>query len=76
MNSMNPLASLKEECQQLLWDALEIVNPGAELPESKYSYPPNPEMGDISSAVCFQLARSLKQRPADIAERMVEAIKV
>jgi arginyl-tRNA synthetase len=73
---MNPLASLKEECQQLLWDALESVNPGAELPESKYSYPPNPEMGDISSAVCFQLARSLKQRPADIAERMVEAIKV
>ena len=71
---MNPLASLREECKQLLWDALESAYPGAELPESKYSYPPNPEMGDISSAVCFQLARRLRQRPADIAEKIVENI--
>ena len=67
----DPLAKLREECQLLLAEATEKAYPGAELPSSKYSRPPNPEMGELSSPVCFQLARSVRQKPAEIAERIV-----
>ncbi|MCK4438777.1 hypothetical protein KAV47_06855, partial [Candidatus Bathyarchaeota archaeon] len=57
---MNPLAELKTECEKLLVDALEEAYPGTELPQIKYSEPPSPDMGAISSPACFQLARTLR----------------
>ena len=71
---MNPLAELRGECQTLLEAALEKSYPGTELPESKYSLPPNPEMGELSSPACFQLARVLRQSPMKIAEVLAENI--
>jgi arginyl-tRNA synthetase len=71
---MNPLAELRGECQTLLEAALEKSYPGTELPESKYSLPPNPEMGELSSPACFQLARVLRQSPLKIAEVLAENI--
>ncbi len=72
---MNPLAELRIECERLLADALEEAYPGAELPPSKYSEPPSPDMGAISSPACFQLARTLRQAPAYIAENLVSHVK-
>ncbi len=72
---MNPLAELRGECQTLLEAALEQAYPGTELPESKYSLPPNPEMGELSSPACFQLARVLRQSPIKIAETLAQNIK-
>lgn len=72
---MNPLAELRIESERLIADALEEAYPGAELPSSKYSEPPSPEMGAISSPVCFQLARTLRQAPAYIAETLVNHVK-
>ncbi len=68
----NPLADLRYECQRLLEEAAEKAYRGVELPSTKYSNPPDPEMGDLSSAVCFQIARRVKNRPPEIAERIVE----
>jgi arginyl-tRNA synthetase len=73
---MNPLAELRGECQTLLEAALETAYPGTELPESKYSLPPNPEMGELSSPACFQLARVLRQSPIKISEALAENIPV
>jgi len=73
---VNPLAELRGECQKLLEAALETAYPGTELPETKYSLPPNPEMGELSSPACFQLARALRQSPVKIAETLAEAIPV
>jgi len=72
---MNPLAELRIESERLIADALEEAYPGAELPPSKYSEPPSPDMGAISSPVCFQLARTLRQAPAYIAETLVNHVK-
>jgi len=72
---MNPLAELRIESERLIADALEATYPRAELPPSKYSEPPSPDMGAISSPVCFQLARTLKQAPVYIAETLVNHIK-
>ncbi|MBD3206831.1 arginine--tRNA ligase [Candidatus Bathyarchaeota archaeon] len=74
MMKMNPLATLREECTALLKEALEEAFPEAELPEIKYTEPPDPELGAISTPVCFQLARSLRQAPAAIAETLVNSM--
>ena len=67
----NPLAKMREECKRLLEEAVVKAYPGVELPSSKYSMPPNAEMGELSSAVCFQLARMVGKRPAEIAVKIV-----
>jgi len=72
---MNPLAQLRDECEKLLRNALEEAYPGVELPEAKFSEPPSTEMGAISTPVCFQLARELRQPPKKIAETLIEHLK-
>jgi len=70
----NPLAELREECQSLLERAAGEAYPGTHLPKTKYSPPPDPEMGELSSPVCFQLARTLRRSPAEIAQGIAERI--
>lgn len=36
--------------------------------------PPNLEMGDISLAACFELAKKLRQAPRKIAEQLVPLV--
>ena len=71
---MNPLAELRKECEQLLLDAAKKAYNLKELPAAKYSQPPSTDMGTISTPVCFQLARTLRQPPVKIAEKLAESI--
>jgi len=71
----NPLAKLREECQQQLAAATEAAYPGTPLPESKWSQPPDPKMGELASAASFQLARQLRQKPTDIAANIAKHVK-
>src|SRR5512143_1278526 len=71
----NPLAKLREECQRQLILATEVAYPGTALPESKWSQPPDPKMGELASAVSFQLAKALRQKPADIAANIAKHVK-
>jgi arginyl-tRNA synthetase len=73
---MNPIANLRKECEKLLTEGLKKAYPGTELPSAKYSLPPNPEMGELSSPICFQLARILRQSPKKIAETIVENLPI
>ena len=73
---MNPLATLRQECQKLLEKGLEKAYPGTKLPDTKYSLPPTPDMGELSSPACFQLARELRQSPMKIAETIAAKIPV
>ena len=68
------LARLREECQRLLDEAITKAYPDIEVPKTKFSQPPSPEMGELSTPICFQLTGILKFRPADIAERLVDQI--
>jgi arginyl-tRNA synthetase len=69
---MNPLATLRQECEKLLTQGLTKAYPGTELPQVKYSLPPLPDMGELSSPACFQLARILRQSPIKIAETIIQ----
>jgi arginyl-tRNA synthetase len=46
---------------------LEIDNPA-------FDFPPRPELGDLSIATCFELARTLRQSPRKIAEKLAAAL--
>jgi len=70
----NPLAELRGECKHLLEEAVEKLHPDVETPEWRFSQPPDSELGELSSPICFQLAAALKERPNDIAKRIVTEI--
>ena len=72
----NPLAKLRGECRRLLEEALEKLHIEVETPEWRFSQPPNPEMGELSSPLCFQLAAVLRERPNDIAEKIAAEVDV
>jgi arginyl-tRNA synthetase len=70
----NPLAELRDECRRIMEEAAFEAYPGVDLPDLKFSEPPSPNMGELSSPVCFQLARVLRSRPGNIAENLVRRI--
>ena len=47
--------------------SLEVENPA-------FDFPPRPELGDLSIAACFELARTLRQAPRMIAEQLAERL--
>ncbi|MBE0633659.1 arginine--tRNA ligase, partial [Candidatus Bathyarchaeota archaeon] len=65
-------ATLRQECEKLLTQGLTKAYPGTELPQVKYRLPPLPDMGELSSPACFQLARILRQSPIKIAETIIQ----
>jgi arginyl-tRNA synthetase len=71
----NPLAKLRDECQRQLEAAAVAAYPRVELPQSKFSQPPDSTMGELASAVSFQLAKQLRQKPADIAVNIARHVK-
>ena len=71
----DPLAQLREECQHQLEVAVEAAFPGVELPKSKFNQPPESVMGELASAVSFQLARTLRQKPGNIAIKIASYVK-
>ncbi|MBS7619353.1 arginine--tRNA ligase [Candidatus Bathyarchaeota archaeon] len=68
----NPLGLLKMECLELVKGSLRRIYPEVQLFDVKFSQPPNPEMGELSSSVSFQLASKIRANPVDIASRIVE----
>jgi arginyl-tRNA synthetase len=52
-----------------------ITHLGWETPEDiRIEEPPNPELGDVSSSVSFQLAKKLKRSPMDISKDLLSVI--
>ena len=39
------------------------------------TYPPKPELGDLASPVCFELARRARKPPRQLAEAIIEAFE-
>ncbi len=66
------MEQLKRRLQETLGAALERARaaqawPEVEAPEINWEYPPDPKFGDLSTPICFALAKLLKRKPRDIA---------
>jgi arginyl-tRNA synthetase len=64
---------VESEFRDAIRDAVRTAF-GVEIAAVPVAYPPSPELGDLASAVCFDLARSLKRPPREIASRLAERL--
>lgn len=72
----NPLGRLRIECLELLKESVRRIYPDAQLHDVRFSQPPSPDMGELSSSVSFQLASRMGIDPVDLANRMVEGVRM
>jgi len=72
MSSVNPFARFRSECDAVLADVLNRLFPEATV-SLAFELPPSPEFGELSSSVCFELAKSSGKKPLKIAEQVVDA---
>ena len=74
MTTENPFDLFRQECQTILAAAIKKALPEIEAPTFTLSKTPNIEYGQLASSLCFELAKKLKQKPLDLAKRLVEAV--
>jgi arginyl-tRNA synthetase len=68
----NPFAEFRKECETALAHALRKTLPEIKVETLSLSRPPNSEFGQLSSSLCFELAKKLNQKPIDLAEHLVK----
>jgi len=74
MDSQNPLAEFRLECENSLADALQKLFPKKQVARLSLEKPPNPEFGQLASSLCFELAKQLGKKPVALAKRLVETL--
>jgi arginyl-tRNA synthetase len=74
MDSQNPLAEFRLECENRLADALNKLFPKKQVARLSLEKPPNPEFGQLASSLCFELAKQLGEKPLALAKRLVETL--
>jgi arginyl-tRNA synthetase len=74
MISENPFAEFRKECETALAYALRAILPEIKVETLSLSKPPNSEFGQLSSSLCFELAKKLNQQPTALAEHIVKVM--
>ena len=74
MISENPLSEFRTECQTALAYALKKTLPEIKLDALPLKQPPTPEFGQLSSSLCFELAKKLGLKPMVLAKQLVKAL--
>ncbi len=74
MVSLNPFAEFRVGCETVLKDALNSLHPRITVPLILLESPPDPEFGQLSSSICFELAKQTREKPLMIAERIIDTI--
>ena len=73
MVSVNPFVEFRESCQTALRNTLKRLFP--KIPVSiLLESPPIPEFGELSSSICFELAKQTGKKPITLAKQVAKAI--
>jgi len=73
MVSVNPFAEFRESCQTALKNTLKRLFPKISV-SIVLELPPSPEFGELSSSICFELARQTGNKPIALARQVAKAI--
>ncbi len=73
MDSFNPFAEFRESCRSALKKAVNGLFPEFSFSDVLES-PPIPEFGELSSSVCFELAKATGRKPLALANEIAKAI--
>jgi arginyl-tRNA synthetase len=74
MVSENPFAEFRLECEGILEDALKKLFPHVQISHLALEKPPTPQFGQLASSLCFELAKTVAEKPIDLAKRVVKAM--
>ena len=74
MIAHNPFDLFRTECQGIMSKAIAKALPEKESITFTLKKTPNIDYGQLSSSLCFELAKELKQKPIDLAKRLVNAM--
>lgn len=70
----NPFAEFRRECEDVLAQAVKIVLPNCKVDTYSLGKPANPNFGQLASSICFELAKRLRQKPAELATQIANAV--
>jgi len=76
MTSVNPFAEFRKGCETALGDALDKILPEVSVPSITFEIPPSLQFGELSSSVCFELAKKTKKKPLQLAKQIVKAVNI
>ena len=74
MATENPFSKFRQECTDVLEQALRKLLPEIKIEKLTFSKPSNPEFGQLFSSLCFELAKKINQKPLSLAENLVKAM--
>ncbi len=74
--SVNPFGKLREECLGLLVEVLKEDFPDFQFSSLVLDLPPSMQFGELSSSVCFELAKMIRESPRVLAEKIASRIDV
>ena len=74
MVSENPFADFRLECEDILEDALKKLLPHIQITHLALEKPPTPEFGQLASSLCFELAKTISEKPIDLAKHVVKSM--
>jgi len=72
--SKNPFGELRKECVKLLSKALEDAFPNFSISTISLDLPPSMQFGELSSSICFELAKKTHESPKVLAGKIADEI--
>ena len=75
MLSANPFDEFRNDCRKTLTNATRRLFPNIPLSFS-FESPPDPQFGELSSALSFELAKSIGKKPSEIADQIADSIEL
>jgi arginyl-tRNA synthetase len=72
--SANPFDEFRLECIKILNEAMTKKFPESKIETLSVNKPANPQFGQLSSSVCFELAKKLRQKPAELSKQLVDEV--
>ncbi len=73
MTAVNPFGDFRNACTSVLKDAISRLHLEAAVSPSLES-PPSPEFGELSSSVCFELAKLVGKEPLEVAQQIIDSV--
>ncbi len=76
MVSSNPFGDFREGCERALKTSFINFYPSVAVESFLLSVPSNPDFGELTSTVFFELGKKLKRKPQELAKNVASAIKL
>jgi arginyl-tRNA synthetase len=70
----NPFGAFKSQCIYMLKKALIVQYPSFSKNKLSLEIPPDPEYGELSSSICFEISKETHESPKAIAEKIVSSM--